>query len=211
MTTTTFTSDPSTFSWGRLSAVIGAIWFAIALAVAAAGGLDIPSGEFPTGLVLGVTVPVALFLGAYNFIPSFQRHILALDIRTVVAIQQTRVLGAIFLALLAVGSLPGLFAWPAGAGDVAVGVAAIWVTHRLVRRPASLADRSFLTFNLLGLFDFVVAFATGVLSADAAVTGGVTSSLMGELPLAMIPGFLVPIYAILHLVAIIHWRRARRG
>jgi hypothetical protein len=119
--------------------------------------------------------------------------------------------GALFLALLAAGSMPGLFAWPAGAGDVAVGVAAIWVTHRLVQNSASLTSGRFLTFHLMGLFDFAVAFATGVFVSDRSITGGVPTSMMDELPLAMVPGFLVPLYTILHLIAIIHWRQARRG
>jgi hypothetical protein len=211
MTTTTLHSTPSNLTWARASVAVIGIWFAAALAFAATGGISIEPGQFPSGLILGVTIPVAVFLTIYNASSSFRRFVLGLDIRTVVAVQQTRVIGALFLALLAAGILPGLFAWPAGAGDVAVGVAAIWVTHRLVRNPASVASGRFLTFHLLGLFDFAVAFATGVLAADPAITGGATTSMMNDLPLAMIPGFLVPLYAIMHLVAIIHWRQARRG
>ncbi len=215
MTTTTLTRTsphPSrAFAWGRLSAGILAVWFVLALAFAWQGGVAVSSDSVPTGLLLAVTIPIGLFLAVYNTLPRFRAFILALDIRTVVAIQQTRVVGAVFLGLLAVESLPGLFAWPAGAGDVAVGLAAIWVTHRLVKNPDYLTSGGFLRFNLLGIFDFVVAFATGVLASDPTITGGVTSAPVNDLPFAMIPGFLVPLYAILHLIAIIHWRQARRG
>ncbi len=49
---------------------------------------------------------------------------LGVDIGLVTSFQAWRVAGFVFLPLLAFGHLPGLFAWPAGLGDVAVGLAA---------------------------------------------------------------------------------------
>lgn len=59
------------------------------------------------------------------------------------------------------------------------------------------------------MFDFVVAVATGTLAAGL-VPGpfeDVSSAAMSEWPLSMIPGFLVPLFTILHLVAILQARR----
>ena len=41
----------------------------------------------------------------------------------IIAVQLFRALGVIFLILYANGQMPGLFAWPAGVGDVIVGLA----------------------------------------------------------------------------------------
>ena len=211
MTSTTLARPAGDAPWGAISAVTIGAWFAVILAIASQDGYVLGPGRPPVPLLLSVAVPAGVFLTAYASLAGFRRFILALDIRTVTAVQHWRVAGMLFLALLAFGQLPGLFAWPAGLGDVAVGLAALWVTHRLLKDPRTVAGGGFLAFHLAGIFDFVVAFATGLLSRDAALTGGVTTAPMGELPLIMIPAFLVPMFVIFHLIAILHWRHARRG
>lgn len=211
MTPTTLTRPAGDTPWGLISAVLIGIWFTIVLVVAAQGGYALRPGRPPAALLLSVAIPAGAFLAAYAWAPGFRRFILTLDIRTVTAVQHWRVAGALFLALLAFGQLPGLFAWPAGAGDVAVGLAALWVTHRLLKDPRTVASGGFLTFHLAGIFDFIVAFATGLTARDAALTGGVTTAPMGELPLIVIPAFLVPVFLLFHIIAILHWRNARRG
>ena len=52
-----------------------------------------------------------------------------------VGVQLYRALGVIFLILYASGKLPGLFAWPAGVGDIAVGLLAPVVGLAYARAP----------------------------------------------------------------------------
>jgi hypothetical protein len=56
--------------------------------------------------------------------PLVGRIIDAVPQQWLVSVQFYRALGVIFLILYAGGKLPGLFAWPAGVGDVIVGVMA---------------------------------------------------------------------------------------
>ena len=105
--------------------------------------------------------------------------------------------------------LPGAFAWPAGLGDIAIGVTAPWVARALVRRPGFAISRVFVVWNLLGILDLVVAVSVGGLSSALAsgAPGEVTTGPMAQLPLVLIPAYLVPLFVILHLAALFQARR----
>jgi hypothetical protein len=105
--------------------------------------------------------------------------------------------------------LPGVFAWPAGLGDIAIGVTAPWVALALVRRPGFVTSRVFVVWNLFGILDLVVAVSAGALSSVLAsgVAGDVTTGPMAQLPLVLIPKYLVPLFLMLHLAALFQARR----
>ena len=81
--------------------------------------------------------------------------------------QSWRIIGFAFPPLYAYEVLPGLFAWPAGLGDVARGLSAPLVTWTLPRHPDFAASRGFIVWNLLGLLDFAVAGVTSTLASGA--------------------------------------------
>ena len=115
--------------------------------------------------------------------------------------------------LIAHGVLPGLFAWPAGLGDVAIGIAAAFVLVRLRRDPEFALSLGFLRFHVLGLLDFAVAIATAGLSAGqfpGSIENGVTSAAMDVWPLNIFPSFFVPVFIILHLTTLFKIRQMRR-
>jgi hypothetical protein len=68
-------------------------------------------------------------------------------------IQAWRFAGIAFIALYAQHLLPGYFAWPAGLGDIAIGLSAPLVMRALRRDSAFAASGAFLTWNLLGILD----------------------------------------------------------
>jgi len=183
------------------------LWFGLAFAFAASGGLAISAANgAPLGFAVAILVPIAVFAILYRAFGAFRDFILGLDPVKVNLTQLWRVVGFAFLALYAYGELPGFFAWPAGLGDVAVGIAALWIVAALVRNPAFAASRRFVTFHLLGLLDFVVAVGTGVVSSDAFGLFEVTTQPMSELPLGLIPGFAVPLFILLHFTALLQAR-----
>jgi hypothetical protein len=161
--------------------------------------------------------PLAVFLAAWWSARAFRDFILTFDLRLATAIQAWRFAGFAFLALYAHRVLPGLFAWPAGLGDMAIGITAPWVILALIRRPEFAASRPFVIWNLLGILDLVVAVGTGALGSGLAVgiTGDVTTAPMAQLPLVLVPGYLVSLFIMLHLVALFQARRlaasGRRG
>ena len=189
--------------------VVLAVWLALVFLLGAAGAFARPPGAVPLPIGLGVTAPVILFLTALRLSAAFRTFVLALDLPLVTGIQAWRFAGLGFLALYAHGVLPGFFAWPAGLGDIAIGLTAPWVTLGLIRRSRFATSRVFVVWNLLGILDLVVAVGTGALGAALAtgIAGEVTTAPMAQLPLLLVPAYLVPIFLMLHLAALFQARR----
>ncbi len=172
-----------------------AVWFGLVFFVAVNGGFvgrrDMP----PIPILIGVLLPLAVFVGAYRGSNRFKAAVLAADLELLTAVQAWRAGGLVFLTMLAYGLLPGLFAWPAGLGDIAIGVTAPWMALALVRQPAWVNSRRFAVWNLLGILDLVVAVSMGGLCSGfaASLVGEVTTEPMARLPLVLIPGYLVPL------------------
>jgi len=120
--------------------------------------------------------------------------------------QSLRVVGAVFLIAMALGGLPAAFALPAGLGDVAVGIGAVFVARRLTR-----GDRSGASwFNVLGLFDLVLAVSLGFLAGlgpSQVLLVSPSTADIGLLPLALIPTTAVPLAVALHLTSLARLRR----
>jgi hypothetical protein len=172
------------------------------------------TGSFFAPIALTAAAPVVIFLTAYLSSSSFREFVLTQDFRVLTAVHLWRVIGFSFLAFYAFDMLPALFALSAGVGDVAVGLAAIFVLARLDRDPDYAATPGFLRFHALGLFDFVVAIGMAGLTAGAFPTllpNGVTSALMDVWPLNIFPSFLVPAFIILQLTALFKIRYLRRS
>jgi len=190
-------------------AVVLAAWFALIVLLGANAGFVTPPGVLPVPIALGVTVPVLVFLSAYWMSREFRQFVLTADLRLVAGIQAWRAAGFGFLALYAHGVLPGVFALPAGLGDIAIGVTAPWIVLALIRRPSFAASKTFVVWNLLGMLDLVVAVSTGALASGLAteVIGEITTRPMAQLPLVLIPAYLVPVFVMLHLTALFQARR----
>jgi hypothetical protein len=189
-----------------------ALWFGLVSFLGAQGAFVNKPGSPPLPIFLGLAVPLALFLAAYFGWPSFRDFILGADLRFVTAMQSWRWAGQFFFWLYAWSVLPGLFAFPAGIGDMAIGVTAPWIVLGLVRNPLFAASRRFVIWNLVGIFDFVVAVSMGVLASGLFLginnlIGNVTSSAMDRLPLVLVPAFVVPFFTMLHLTALFQARR----
>jgi hypothetical protein len=126
----------------------------------------------------------------------------SLDLRVLTLAQTWRVGGIVFLLLYRQGALPGVFALPAGWGDIAIGVTAPLVAWSW--KPP-FPTRMFLVWNLLGSLDLVTAVSLGVLASATPVgvlAGDATTRLMGQFPLSLIPTFFVPLLLIFHLIAL---------
>lgn len=196
-----------------VTAVLVVAWAAAAASLASDGALRAPPGAPPLPVLLAVALPLAAFGLLYAGWPGFRNWLLAMDLRLLVILQSWRVVGGSFLVLLSWGLLPGLFAWPAGLGDVAVGATAPLVALALIRRPDAASGAGFVAWNLLGILDFVVALGTGVYASGtvAAYAGAVTTAPMTSWPLGLIPGFLVPLFTMIHLAAILQSRHLARA
>ncbi len=197
----------------RPVAVVLALWFALAVGAGYAGLLEADPGALPVALIVAIVPPILAFLALYGASSPFRRFVLALDPRLLTMVHAWRMVGFVFLVLYGYGMLPGLFAWPAGLGDMAVATTAPLVVIALLERPEFARHRAFVTWHLLGLLDFAVAVATGVLTSGGfpeIVGDTVSSAPLAALPLSLIPSFVVPLFVILHLAALLQARHLAR-
>jgi hypothetical protein len=187
-------------------------WLALIFVLGARGAFVEPLGAPPLALLIGLLAPLTLFLLGYRTIRPLREFVLSADLRLVVGIQAWRWAGFGFLSLYSYKVLPGIFAWPAGLGDMAIGVTAPAVLYALLRRPDFAKGKRFVAWNLSGILDLTVAVTIGALIPLLAPNfyGPVSTAPMSELPLVLIPTFLVPTFLILHLTALFQARRLAR-
>lgn len=200
---------PVAASAKQLVAAVLVVWFSIVLALGAGGAFERPPGSPPLPIFIGFLLPILVFLAAFRLSSVFRRLVLALDLRIVTAVQAWRFAGLGFIALYVYQVLPGMFAWPAGLGDIAIGLSAPCLVWMLIHRPGFESSNSFIVWNLLGILDLLVAVGSGTLSSMLAVgvAGEVTTGPMAQLPLVLIPAYFVPLFVALHLTAIFQARR----
>lgn len=193
-----------------LSAII-VVWFGVALATSLAGWYGGATRRVPTiqyGLLIPVLVGVLLF---WRW-PRLRRVLAVVPNEWIIGIQFYRALGVIFLILYGVGRLPGLFALPAGLGDVSVGLFAPFVATAYARSSHGAARRARL-WNLLGVADLVIAVAMGFLTSPSALqlaSFDRPSVLISIFPLSLIPVYMVPLSILLHLASLHRLRSADR-
>ena len=193
-----------------------ALWLGLVFFLGFRGGFVGRAGSPPLPIFLGFAVPLVVFFAAYFGWSEFRAFILGADLRLVAAMQGWRWGGLGFLSLYAHGVLPWLFAFPAGLGDMAIGVSAPWILLGLIRRPSFAASRRYRIWNILGITDFVVALSMGTLCSGAfpritALIGNVTTAPMAQLPLVLIPAYMVPLFTMLHFTALFQARRLARS
>jgi hypothetical protein len=193
----------------RIVFVTLALWFGVILFLGARGAFVGRAGAPPLPIFFGFAIPLMMFFAAYFGWGAFRAFVLSADLRLLAAVQAWRCAGFSFLALYAHGLLPGLFAFPAGLGDMAVGAAAPWIVMDLIRQPSYAASRRHMIWNILGITDLVVAVSLGTLCSGffPGITGNVTTSPMSQLPLVLIPAYLVPGFIMLHFIALSQARK----
>jgi hypothetical protein len=185
------------------------LWLATVLVLGTAGAFSLGPGVFPLPIVVGLLTPIVVFLIALWAFGPFRDLVMSIDLQVAAGIQAWRFAGLGFIALYTYGVLPGLFAWSAGLGDIAIGVTAPLVVYALRRRPAFAVSGLYWVWNLFGMLDLVNAVSLGALSAvlGLGLSSAITTFPMGAMPLVLIPAFLVPMFFMLHTVSLVQARR----
>lgn len=107
----------------RISSVILLGWLAVTVGLGAFGVYHVDSTEVPT-IQYAILLPIVIGALLIWLSETAKRVIAAVPQSWLVGVQLYRALGVIFLILYAIGKLPALFAWPAGIGDIAIGLLA---------------------------------------------------------------------------------------
>ena len=191
-----------------------------AAAAAGLGGWIVTSsllaraGVYHRGIGLGLVAFAGVLLGllAATRIPPIGRVLAAPGTPARLAVPHTlRVVGVVFLVVMALGKLPAVFALPAGLGDIAIGLAAPLVARRLARGGGhAMAVR----FNLLGILDLTVAVTIAFLANLDSLAVTPSTEPLTLLPLALVATVAVPLAVALHIVSLRRLRplaRTRAG
>jgi hypothetical protein len=188
-------------------------WLGLVSFLGARGAFVGSADSPPLAIFLGFAIPLAVFFAAYFGWSAFRGFVLSADLRLVSALQAWRWGGLGFLSLYAHGVLPGLFAFPAGFGDMAIGVTAPWMVLALIRQPFFAASRRYMIWNVLGIVDFVVAVSMGTLCSGFihGLPLKVTTGAMAQLPLVLIPAYMVPFFVMLHATALFQAQQLARS
>jgi hypothetical protein len=187
-------------------------WFAVATALAASGFFERTLDRVPT-IQYGIFVPIIIGAFAIARSRTVARLIEAVPQQWLVSVQLYRALGAIFVVLCITGHMPGLFAWPAGLGDIAVGLMAPIVGYLYARDPQS-ATPTVALWNVFGLLDLAVAVTTGFLTSPSVLQMFAFDNpnmLISAYPLVMVPVYLVPVSVVLHIASLTKLRREMRA
>jgi hypothetical protein len=151
---------------------------------------------------LGITLVLVLVILAVVLFASPSLRRLLTNQKNLILLNLWRLVGVVFLMLMANGQMPALWALPAGIGDVIVGAAAPWIA-RDVETPQG--RRRAIIFNLFGMTDLVVAVGLGTMTSPGPAQVFLTtptSEFVTHFPLALVPTFLVPLAFALHVVSL---------
>lgn len=160
-------------------------------------------------------LPLAIFLPLIVALPLLLRSrsiaavLDAMPAPWLVALQLYRVFGGIFLVNWAHGLTPGLFAWPAGVGDMLTGIMALPVALALASGSAG-GRRTALLWNIFGITDLALAVTLGTLSTPGPLQQfgfDIPLSQIGSYPTVLIPAFAVPSSILLHALSLRQLRR----
>ena len=194
-------------NYGKLVAGLLAAWFVFAVTASALHLFQNDAARIGLSVALAAGIPIVLFLAWFATSRGFREFAVSLDPRLLTLLHTWRIGGTTFLVLSAYGILPGMFAQPAGWGDVFIGATAPLVAFYLTTPRHKSA---FVAWQVLGMIDLVMAVTLGT-TAGLIHPHGVTTAAMTVLPLSIVPTFLVPLLLMVHIVLIAQARRWREG
>jgi hypothetical protein len=179
--------------------LLGWLCFAVGLA-----------GWFQNASALTVAATVwtltALVLLACWKVRTIRVCVLNIDLRWLVVLHLTRLFaGAYFLVLCQRRLLPCAFATPAGWGDIVIGVLAVALVSSM---HTQFAKTVLLSWNTLGLIDVVFAVSSVL---RFGLKDWQSMHALRELPLSLLPTFLVPLIIASHVLIFVRLIRRRIG
>lgn len=128
-----------------------------------------------------------------------------------IGLQLFRVVGGVFLIEMVLGHIPGIFAYPAGLGDILVGLVALGVL--LAYRKSERIPKAVIFLVIgLGIADFLSAFFFSFTSSEGPfqLFYPAVANNAGLFPTGMIPLFLVPYAIFFHTLSLLNYLKYER-
>ena len=179
----------------RLAPTLILLWGVVAAILVQQGMLwKVP---FPPPFFVGGGVLLMLVLAVV--VPGFAAWLKKVDLRVILGFHLVRYVGFYFLWLATQGRLDVRFAEMAGWGDIITATGAVG----LLLLPDAREGKWLLIWNIVGLVDIllVVAGAARLVFTDVAALAE-----FFQLPLGLLPTFIVPVIIVSHLVVFLRLR-----
>ena len=125
-----------------------------------------------------------------------------------IGLQLFRVIGGVFLIEMLMGNIPGIFAYPAGLGDILVGIIAL-IVLMVYKNSKEIGKTAVLIVIIIGVADFLSAFFFGFTSSESPVQifyPEIKNRLI-LFPTGMIPLFLVPYAIFFHTLSYLNLKK----
>ncbi|MEH2546213.1 hypothetical protein V1283_002858 [Bradyrhizobium sp. AZCC 2262] len=187
------------------------LWAAVAWTAAINGVFRTGASPLPL-LPLAILLPVIIGAPLLLLSKRVGQMLDAMPTTWLVVLQLYRVFGSQWLVYWLSGLLPGLWALPAGTGDVLTGLFAAPAAIALATGTTE-GRRAAILWNIFGLADLAVAIALGMIISPGAlqliVLNGPSIGLDGY-PNVLTPAFVVPGSILLHALSLRQLRRRGR-
>ena len=184
---------------------VGIAWSAAINGVFRPGALPIRVPLAPLAIFLPVIIGAPLLLLSKRV----GRLLDAMPATWLVTLQLSRVFGSVFLGAWLIGQAPGMFAVPAGIGDVLTGLFAVPAALAVAADTAQ-GRRAGINWNIFGLADYAVAITMGMITAAGPlqlIATSVPNIAALSYPTVLIPAYAVPSGILLHLLSLRQLRR----
>jgi hypothetical protein len=140
------------------------LWFFVVVALAVSGALAWGPKFGAPLLGLSIVTSIVVVAVLATVVPATSRALAAIPLPALIGVHAIRIVGFLFLLLLATGRLSAPFATSAGCGDIIAGATAVPVAWALSARGAGVRWLV-LVWNSFGLLDLLAAVTLGMTSA----------------------------------------------
>jgi|GEM_PF-1157744 len=197
-----------------ITAGIITIWLTLVISLGLNNAYTTMPNQAPVTLIVSFISTYLLFTIVYTGFPAVREYLLGLDMRFLIMLNSWRMIGIGFIMLNMFGHLPALFAYIAGVGDALTAVAAVFLAFNLMKRKEGIPKRTIWRWNAFGLIDFILAVTIGILTRSDALlmqSNGINSDMMVAFPMVIIPGFLVQLLSLTHIIIFLQLRNNHRN
>ncbi|MDX8467278.1 MFS transporter [Mesorhizobium sp. VK23B] len=188
------------------------LWLTVAWSAAINGVFHPDTASFPV-LPSAIFLPVIIGVPLLLFSKRIGQVLDAIPASWLVTLQLYRIFGSWAIVAWLHGALPGVFAVPAGIGDMLTGLLALPAAIAVATGTAE-GRRAATFWNFLGLADFAVAITMGMITSPGPwqlIVPDVQSIGAGDYPGVLTPAFVVPSSILLHVLSLRQLRRRSRA
>ena len=184
------------------------LWAALAWTAAINGVFRAGASALPL-LPVAILLPVIVGTPVLLVSKRVGQLLDAMPMTWLIALQIYRIFGSQWLVYWLRGVLPGLWALPAGAGDVLTGLFAVQAAIALAAGTAA-GRKGAIVWNIFGLADVAVAIAFGMTMSPGPfqlILPDGPSMAIDTFPNVLTPAFVVPSSILLHVLSLRQLRR----